>query len=103
MRHKLSKSTLKLLTNWYVIISLGGFLYLFFIHPNSIMIQFRLNNNIESLELEKKFLEEEIAKNKALLDTLQSHKAKEAFAREQYYFKKDNEEVFIIEYQDSIK
>ncbi len=97
MRLKPSKSTLKLLTNWYVIISLGGFLYLFF------MLQFRLNNNIESLELEKKFLEEEIAKNKALLDTLQSHKAKEAFAREQYYFKKDNEEVFIIEYQDSIK
>ena len=103
MRLKPSKSTLKLLTNWYVIISLGGFLYLFFIHPNSIMLQFRLNNNIESLELEKKFLEEEIAKNKALLDTLQSNKAKEAFAREQYYFKKDNEEVFIIEYQDSIK
>ena len=103
MRPKLSKSTLKFITNTYVIFSVLAFLYLFFIHPNSFMHQLQLNRNIESLELEKKFLEEEIAKNRALLDTLKSSKAKEAFARDQYYFRKDNEEVFIIEYQDSIK
>jgi len=27
----------------------------------------------------------------------------ETFAREQYYMKKDNEDIYIIEYQDSLK
>ena len=51
----------------------------------------------------KDFLQKEIEKDKKLLNELKDPKALEKYAREKYYMKKENEEVFLIEYEDSIK
>jgi cell division protein FtsB len=75
---------------------------MFFFDTNSFLIQKELQSQIESLEAEKKYLEEEIEKDRKALKNLSSDEAMEKFARERYFLKKKNEAVFIIEYQDSI-
>ena len=53
---------------------------------------------IESLEKQISYYKNEIAKNKEKLDELQSNTNDlEKFARENYYMKKENEELFIID------
>ena len=75
---------------------------MFFFDTNSFLIQKELQSQIETLEAEKKYLEEEIEKDIKALKNLSSDEAMEKFARERYFLKKKNEAVFIIEYQDSI-
>jgi cell division protein FtsB len=75
---------------------------MFFFDTNSFLIQKELQSQIESLKAEKKYLEEEIEKDRKALKNLSSDEAMEKFARERYFLKKKNEAVFIIEYQDSI-
>ena len=41
--------------------------------------------------------------DKKLIKDLQNIDNYEAFARENFYMKKDNEEIYIIEYKDSLK
>jgi cell division protein DivIC len=49
------------------------------------------------MELERKYYEDEIAKNKQLLNKLQKDDAYlEKFAREKYFMRNRGEEIFII-------
>lgn len=90
------------MTNIYVLILSAFLVWMFFFDTNSFLIQKELQSQIESLEAEKKYLEEEIEKDRKALKNLSSDEAMEKFARERYFLKKKNEAVFIIEYQDSI-
>ena len=38
-----------------------------------------------------------------MLEQLKDPKELEKYARENYFMKKDNEEIFLIEYEDSLK
>ncbi|MDX1759877.1 MAG: septum formation initiator family protein, partial [Arenibacter algicola] len=44
-----------------------------------------------------------IAKDKKIIEKLSDPEELEKFAREQYYLKKKNEEIYLIEYADSVK
>jgi cell division protein FtsB len=55
------------------------------------------------LEKTQEFLKEEIAKDKKIIEQLSDPKELEKFARENYYLKKKNEEIYLIEYEDSTK
>ena len=62
-----------------------------------------MNQEIKKLEKQKDFLRGEIDKDKVILEKLSDKDELEKFAREKYYMKKDNEEIFLIEYEDSLK
>jgi cell division protein FtsB len=62
-----------------------------------------LNHDINALEENKEFYKEEIKKDKVFIEKMKDSNEVEKFAREKYYLKKENEEIFIIEHQDSIK
>ena len=62
----------------------------------------RAPNSNRTTREEKEYLELEIKKDREALKNMSSDQAMEQYARERYYLKKKNEEVFIIEYQDSI-
>jgi len=66
-----------------------------FFDGNDISTQFRLRNKLVSLEEEKIDLKEKIVQTSKELVALRENKEK--FAREKYYMKKDNEDVFIID------
>jgi len=59
-----------------------------------------LNKEIEELEVEKKFRQEEIKKDCLQIKKFKKLEEVERYAREKYYMKKPNEDVFIIEYED---
>ena len=56
---------------------------------------------INILEKKKQALIEETRKDKELIDKLRNIDSLEHFARENYNFKKENEEIFIIEYEEN--
>lgn len=90
------------MTNIYVLLLTAFLIWMFFFDTNSLLIQSELQDQIKVLEAEKTFLEEAIKKDRALLNELSSKEALEKFARERYLLKKKNEDVFIIQYEDSV-
>ena len=62
-----------------------------------------LDKQINELESNKKYYQEEIIKDSKNIKLLKNPNQVEKFAREKYYMKKDSEDIFIIEYEgDSI-
>ena len=94
---------MNLLKNIYLLISLFFVIWMLFFDSNSILIQWQLSKEIRELEREKLYLQKEITKDKLLLEKFADSLEKERFARETYYFKRANEDIFIIEFQDSLK
>ena len=58
---------------------------------------------MDDLEAEKEYYKNEIEKDKKAIQELSTEEGVEKLAREKYYMKKENEEIYIIEYEDSIK
>ena len=68
-----------------------------FFDANNIFYQFKLSQKLNELEEEKTYYNNEINKVDELKQELFStDEKKEKFAREKYYMKKDNEDVFIV-------
>ncbi len=89
-------------TNIYVIILTVFVVWMTFFDTNSLLIHLELKREIEKLEKQKEFLEEEIEKDKKTIEQLSDPKELEKFAREKYYLKRQNEEIYLIEYEDSL-
>tara|TARA_B100001939_G_scaffold347892_1_gene371174 strand:- start:6012 stop:6242 length:231 start_codon:yes stop_codon:yes gene_type:complete len=68
---------------------------------NSLLTHKRLNKDIEELNERKSYYNNEIKKDQRELKMMQSDSGLEKYAREKLFMKKDNEEIFLIEY-DSI-
>jgi cell division protein FtsB len=62
-----------------------------------------LDNEISEIENNIDYYKTEIEKDKKTLKTLNDSVEIEKFARETYFMKRENEDVFIIKYEDSIK
>ncbi|MBU87326.1 MAG: septum formation initiator [Flavobacteriaceae bacterium] len=103
LKRFLSNQYLKFLKNIYVIVSLFFIIWMLFIDVNSYVFHRQLNKEIKELEMRKKTLEEDIQKDMNLLEYLKDDENYEAFARENFFMRKENEDVFIIELQDSIE
>ncbi len=91
------------MTNMYVLVLTIFVFWMMFFDTNSLLIHLELRNEIKKLEKQKQFLQGEIDKDKEVLEKLSDKGELEKFAREKYYMKKDNEEIFLIEYEDSLK
>ena len=94
---------LKYFKNIFLIIFAIFAVWMLFFDTNSLLIHNELNNDINDLEDEKKFYLKEIEKDNKELNKLSTDEGLEKFAREAYYMKRDNEEIYIIEYEDSLK
>jgi len=90
-------------TNIYVIVLTAFVIWMVFFDTNSLMIHLEIKKQIKTLEKQQEFLKNEIEKDKKTLEKLSDPKELEKFAREQYYLKKKNEEIYLIEYEDSLK
>jgi len=78
-------------------------IWMFFFDTNSYFIHNELNKSIETLENNKEIYKDEIKDDKAFIDKMKDSNEVEKYAREKYYLKKENEDIYIIEHQDSIK
>lgn|SRR5210317_1143254 len=87
----------------YGIIILLFVIWMVFFDTNSFFIHKELNDDIKALEENKEFYEKEIKEDNSFIQKMQDSNEVEKFAREKYYLKKENEEIFIIESNDSVK
>ncbi len=74
-----------------------------FFDSNSLLIHQDLNEDITDLENEKTYYRNEIEKDNKAIKELSTDEGIEKMAREKYYMKKENEDIYIIEYEDSLK
>lgn len=88
--------------NWFVLILVIFVVWMLFFDANSWLIHHELNTDVENLKNEKNYYEKEIEKDKKALKKLSTDEGLEKFAREEYYMKRENEEIYIIEYEDSL-
>ena len=91
------------LKNIFFIILVVFAIWMLFIDSNSLLIHRELNEDINDLEDEKEYYKKEIEKDKKAIKELSTDEGIEKMAREKYYMKKDNEDIYIIEYEDSLK
>ncbi len=76
--------------------------WMIFWDENSFLIDNEFNEEINKLESDKEFYQTEIESDKAKIKKLQDTIQLDKFAREEYMMKKENEDIYIIEY-DTIK
>lgn len=83
-----------------LILIFGG--WMLFLDSNSWIVHNELDQEIEELEDNRQYYENEISQDRTTIEQLQDSVEMEKFARQQYYMKRPNEEIFIIEY-DTIR
>ncbi|CAM4291270.1 FtsB family cell division protein [Zobellia nedashkovskayae] len=96
------KKWFNILTNMYVLVLTVFVIWMLFFDTNSLLIHLELKKEIQKLEKQQEFLKDEIANDKKILKKLSDPEELEKFAREQYFLKKKDEEIYLIEYEDSM-
>ena len=104
MKNPLKKITdkhplLKFLSNKYVIVLVFFIVWMFFLDTYSYLEHRFLDKEIDELQTNKEYYQNEINKDKNSIRTLKNQHQLEKYAREKYYMKKDNEDIYIIEYE----
>lgn len=92
----------KLATNLYAIIGVSFIVWMFFLDSNSLLIYFNLERKLSELERQKSNLQESIALDAKTLIQLSDSIEMERYARERYLMKRKNEDVYLIEFKDTI-
>jgi len=88
---------LKFINNRYFYTGLAFFVWIAFFDNDSLREQMKLSNKINRLEQQKYFYQSEIEKNKSALNALKYDTTRlEEYAREKYFMKKDNEDVYVV-------
>ena len=85
----------------YLVILSAFLIWMTFLDTNSLLIHAELNREIKKLKSRKDALTEEINKDQTLIQKLENIDSLEHYGRENYYLKKDNEDIFIIEYESN--
>ena len=93
----------RIFSNKYLIITVLFIIWMLFFDTNSYLIHHELNNDIKKLEKNKEEYLEEIMNDKLFIEKMKDSSEIEKFAREQYYLKRKNEEIYLIEHEDSVK
>ena len=92
----------KILTNTFVLIFIPFLIWMLFFDENSYLIHRKFNKEITDLESTVLFYKTKIAEDQSTIKKLGDSLQLERFAREKYLMKKENEDIYIIEF-DTIK
>ncbi|MFO7702345.1 FtsB family cell division protein [Psychroflexus maritimus] len=98
-----SKTWLKIISNKYVFVGLLFGIWMLFFDANSWLNHRELNQDKKDLLKNKEYYLKEIENDHRILENLNDSIEIEKFARQQYYMKRPDEEIFIIEYADSLE
>ncbi len=89
---------LEIAKNRYVLATVAGFVWIVFFDHYNVFKCMEDRRELHRLQSEKEYYQKQIAEIKLRHDELLTNSASmERFARERYFMKKDNEEVFILE------
>ncbi|OYU80512.1 MAG: septum formation initiator [Flavobacterium sp. BFFFF1] len=95
---------LRFLSNRYVLVLLFFAVWMLFLDNYSWLNHRLLDKDIDELEDNKHYYEDEIKKDVRNIKILKDSNQIEKFAREKYYMKRDSEDIYIIEFEgDTVK
>jgi cell division protein FtsB len=87
----------KYINNRYFYTALAFIIWMFFFDNDNFREQMRLSKKIDQLQQKEQFYKTEIEKNKSALKALKYDTVQlEKYAREKYFMKRDNEDVYVI-------
>ena len=89
----------KFISNKYIWVLLFFITWMTFLDNYSYFDHRILNKEIDELEDNKNYYQEEIAKDNQNIKRLKNPDEIERYAREKYYMKKDSEDIYIIEFE----
>lgn len=88
---------LEIIKNKYVIASFAFAAWMLFFDRNDLSSQYKYHSQLKELEMEKVFYTEEIEEVQTGLEGFNNDPQQlQKFAREKYFMKKDNEDVYVI-------
>ncbi len=93
---------IRIITNRYILILSVFIVWMLFFDENSYLVHREFNSEINELETAIEFYKKKIKEDKETIHNLEDSLQLEKFAREQYLMKKENEDIYIIEF-DTIK
>lgn len=93
----------RFVSNKYVLILVLFLVWMIFFDANSYLIHHELDSEINALDDNAEFYQKEINHDKTFIQKMEDSNQIEKFAREKYYLKKENEDIYIIVDEDSIK
>jgi len=102
VKNKVLGYTILGLANPYILISTIFVVWMLFFDGNSWLIHRELNQEIKKIEGNTNYFDKEIQQDKKQIKNLKDSTELERFAREEHFMKRENEEIYIIEYEDSI-
>jgi len=88
----------KILGNKYILILLVFIVWMLFFDENSFLTHRGLNKEINKLEKSIRYYSKEIEKDKKIINQLRDSNLLEKYGRETYFFKRDSEDIYIIEF-----
>lgn len=94
-----NKSWFKLLSNKYILVLVFFTAWMLFLDNYSYFDHRFLDKQIDELEDNKTYYQEEIKNDKRHIKELKNIEYVEKYAREKYYMKKDSEDIYIIEFE----
>lgn len=86
------------MSNKYFIIGMVFVVWMVFFDENSWLNHRELDEEIEDLENANEYYKNQIETDQKIIDNLKDPDSLEKFAREEYKMKKENEDIFIVEY-----
>ncbi len=97
------KSWFRFISNKYVLVTLFFIVWMLFLDNYSWFNSRVLNSQIDEMEDNKKYYQDEIRKDTKSIKLLKNPDQIEKYAREKYFMKRDSEDIYIIEYEGEAK
>ena len=92
----------KYVGNRYVLVLIFFTFWMLFLDNYSYLEHRFLNKELDELETNKKYYQEEIKKDCLDIKRLKNPDQIEKYAREKYYMKRDSEDIYIIEFEEEM-
>lgn len=94
----------RFISNKYVWVLLFFIIWMLFLDNYSWLDHRVLNKQIDELEDNKRYYQEEIHSDEEHIKQLKNPDQTEKYAREKYYMKRDSEDIYLVEFEgDTVK
>lgn len=90
------KKVVPYLKNKFILTTVIFLVYTLFLDENDLFTIIRHNRKLKQLELAKQDVSQDLVKARKTLNELTSKSQLERYAREEKFFKKDDEDIFVI-------
>ena len=98
---QLWKKIVQYLKNKYILTLLVFFVWILFFDQNNLVDRFISQRQIRHLERDNEYFRDRIREDSTRMNELKTDNENlEKFAREQYLMKRENEDIFIIEFEE---